>query len=158
MLSKIIMIFSFGNWGKWKESVSRSVVSDSFQPHGLSSSRLLCPWNSPGMNTGVGSHSLLQGIFPTQGLNPGLPHCRRIRYHLSHQGSNCTPVKILFRKRCTQSLQLRYLSTAKNLFLRCKKLNRAGWICSHSPRGKGAGVGTLIFSAASHGGLWQSCD
>ena len=38
-------------------------------------------------NTGVGSLSLLQGIFPTQGLNPGLPHCRRILYHLSHQGS-----------------------------------------------------------------------
>ena len=38
-------------------------------------------------NTGVGSRSLLQGIFPTQGLNPGLPHCRRILYQLSHQGS-----------------------------------------------------------------------
>ena len=45
------------------------------------------PWNSPGQNTGVGSLSLLQGIFPTQGSNPGLPHCRRILYHLSHQGS-----------------------------------------------------------------------
>ena len=45
------------------------------------------PWNSPGQNTGVGSLSLLQGIFPTQGSNPGLPHCRRILYQLSHQGS-----------------------------------------------------------------------
>ena len=43
--------------------------------------------NSPGKNTGVGCHALLQGIFPTQGLNPGLPHCRRILYRLSHQGS-----------------------------------------------------------------------
>ena len=43
--------------------------------------------NSPGKNTGVGSLSLLQGIFPTQGLNPGLPHCRWILYHLSHKGS-----------------------------------------------------------------------
>ena len=42
--------------------------------------------DSPGMNTGVGCHALLQGIFPTQGSNPGLPHCRRILYHLSHQG------------------------------------------------------------------------
>ena len=42
---------------------------------------------SPGKNTGVGCHALLQGIFPTQGLNPGLPHCRQILYHLSHQGS-----------------------------------------------------------------------
>ena len=45
------------------------------------------PWNSPGQNTGVGSLSLLQGIFPTQGLNPGLPHCRQILYPLSHKGS-----------------------------------------------------------------------
>ena len=49
--------------------------------------RLLCPWNSPGKNTGVGSRSLLQGIFPTQRSNPGLPHYRGILYHLSHQGS-----------------------------------------------------------------------
>ena len=45
------------------------------------------PWNSPGKNTGVGSLSLLQGIFPTQGSNPGLQHCRRILYQLSHKGS-----------------------------------------------------------------------
>ena len=43
--------------------------------------------DSPGKNTGVGCHTLLQGIFPTQGLNPCLPHCRWILYHLSHQGS-----------------------------------------------------------------------
>ena len=57
-------------------------MSDSLQPNGLYS-----PWNSPGQNTGVGSRSLLQGIFPTQGLNPGLPHCRQILYQLSHKGS-----------------------------------------------------------------------
>ena len=57
-------------------------MSNSLRPHGLYS-----PWNSPGQNTGVSSLSLLQGIFPTQGLNPGLPHCRRILYQLSHQGS-----------------------------------------------------------------------
>ena len=45
------------------------------------------PWNSPAQNTGVGSHSLLQGIFPTQGSNPGLLHCRQILYQLSHKGS-----------------------------------------------------------------------
>ena len=56
-------------------------MSDSLRPHGLSSS-----WNSPGQNTGVGSLSLLQGIFPTQGLNPGLPHCRGILYQLSQKG------------------------------------------------------------------------
>ena len=49
--------------------------------------RLYSPWNSPGQNTGEGSLFLLQGIFPTQGLNPGLPHCRWSLYQLSHQGS-----------------------------------------------------------------------
>ena len=64
-------------------SKSRSVVSDSSRPH-----RLYSPWNSPGQDTGVGSrHSLLWGIFPTQGSNPGLLHCRRILYKLSLQGS-----------------------------------------------------------------------
>ena len=47
----------------------------------------LCPWDFPGRNTGVGCHLLVQGIFPTQGSNPGLPHCRRILYRLSHQES-----------------------------------------------------------------------
>ena len=61
------------------ESESHSVVSDSWQPHGL-----YRPWNSPGQNTGVGSCSLLQGIFPNQRLNPGLLHCRQILYQLSH--------------------------------------------------------------------------
>ena len=49
--------------------------------------RLYSPWNPPGQDTRVGSCSLLQGIFPTQGFNPGLPNCRRILYQLSHQGS-----------------------------------------------------------------------
>ena len=65
----------------WSESESCSVVSDSLRPHGL------CAWSSPGQNTGAGSLSLHQGIFPTQGSNPGLPHCRWILYQLSHQGS-----------------------------------------------------------------------
>ena len=47
-----------------------------------------CPWNFPGKSTGVGCHSLLQGIFPTQESNPGLPHCRQILHCLSHQGSS----------------------------------------------------------------------
>ena len=49
--------------------------------------QLLCPWDSPGKNTGVGCHFLLQGIFPTQELNPGLLHCRQILYRLSYEGS-----------------------------------------------------------------------
>ena len=59
-----------------------SVVSSSLQPRGLYSQ-----WNSPGQNTGVDSLSLLQGIFPTQGSNPGLLHCRWILYQMSHKGS-----------------------------------------------------------------------
>ena len=64
------------------ESESHSVMSNSLQPHGLYS-----PWNSLGQNTGVGSHSLLQGIFPTQGSNPGFPHYRQILYQLRHKES-----------------------------------------------------------------------
>ena len=60
-------------------SKSHSVVFDFLQPH-----RLHSPWNSPGQNTGVGSLSLLQGIFPTQGLIAGLPLCRWIHYQLSY--------------------------------------------------------------------------
>ena len=61
---------------------SWSVVSSSLQPHGLQPAGLLCPWDSPGKNIGVGCHCLRQGIFPTQELNLGLPHCRQILYYL----------------------------------------------------------------------------
>ena len=58
--------------------LSCSVVSYSLRPCGLSSARLLCPWDSPGKDTGVGCHALLQGIISTQGLNPSFPHCQWI--------------------------------------------------------------------------------
>ena len=69
---------------KWYESdcASHSVMSDSLRPHGLYS-----PWKSLGQNTGVDSHSFLQGIFPTQGSNTGLFRCRHILYQLSHKES-----------------------------------------------------------------------
>ena len=71
----------------WSKTVKvthslRLLVSNSLRPHGLYS-----PWSSPGQDAGVGSISLLQEIFPTQGSNPRLPHCTRILYQLSHQGS-----------------------------------------------------------------------
>ena len=73
-----------------RPSLNRGLVSQScptlWDPMNRSPARLPCPWNSPGKNTGVGCHSLLQGIFPTQGSNLGLPHCRWILYHQSHQG------------------------------------------------------------------------
>ena len=77
----LIFIFIFRFTLK-SESESHWVVADFLWPHGLYS-----PWNSPGYNTGVGSVSLLQGTFPTQGSNPDLPHCRRSLYQLSHKES-----------------------------------------------------------------------
>ena len=66
-------------------SESHSVVSDSLHPCGLHS-----PWNSPGQNTGVGSLSLLQGIFSTQESKADFPHGRQILYRLSRKGSPMT--------------------------------------------------------------------
>ena len=60
-------------------------MSNSLQTHRLQPARLLCLWSSPGKNTEMDSYSLLQGIFTIQGLNSGLPQCRKIFYHLSHQ-------------------------------------------------------------------------
>ena len=67
---------------KWEHGRVKVKVAQSFRPSGLYS-----PWNSPGQNTGVGSLSLLQRIFPTQGLNPCLLHCRWILHKLSFKGS-----------------------------------------------------------------------
>ena len=66
------------------------VMSDTLQPRGLQPARLLCPWDSPGKNTGVGCHALPQGVFPTQGWNLGFPHCRQILYQLSHHRTQDT--------------------------------------------------------------------
>ena len=90
------------------ESESRSVMSDSLQPYGLYS-----PWNSPGQNTGV-SCSLLHRIFPTQGSNPGLPHCRQILYHLSYQG-------------CLPSIHYSLLECEKYKFIKFKISNKC-WL------------------------------
>ena len=65
--------------------VSRSVLSNSLQSCALWSTRLLCPWDFPGKNTGVGCHALLQGIFLTQGLNLVLLHCRQILCRVSYE-------------------------------------------------------------------------
>ena len=71
--------------------------------HGVYSTRLLCPLDFPGKNTGVGCHFFLQRIFPTQGSNLSLLHCRQILYQLSYEGSPialiklfCAPVSFLF--------------------------------------------------------------
>ena len=85
------MLYHLSHQGSPKMSCccqDASVVSDSVRPHGLQPTRLLHLWDSPGKNNGVDCHFLLQGIFPTQGSNPGLPHCRQMLYRLSHQGSS----------------------------------------------------------------------
>ena len=66
---------------------SCSIVSDSLRPHGLQPARLLCPWDFPEKNTGVGCHFLLQGIFLTQGSNPGLLHWQVGSLPLNRLGS-----------------------------------------------------------------------
>ena len=71
-----------------KQKLSHSVLFNSLQPHGLQPTRLLRPWDFPDKSTGVGCSFLLQRIFPTKGLNPGLLHFKQTLYHLSHQG-NC---------------------------------------------------------------------
>ena len=67
------------------EPKSPALQADSFPPETPGKPKQSL-WNSPGKNIGVGIHSLLQEIFPTQGLIPRLSHCRQILYHLSHQG------------------------------------------------------------------------
>ena len=89
---------------------SRSVLSDSLRPHGLQPARLLCPWNVPGKNTGVGCRFLLQGIFPTQGSNPLLPSPA---FNLLQAGS--LPLSHLRRPKAT-TLQLKKKISAHHFF------------------------------------------
>ena len=77
-------------------------MSDSLRPHGLYPTRLLCPWDFPGNSTGVDCHFLLQGIFPNQGLNPGLPHCRQTLYRLSHQVTQVQTCSLMHILRASQ--------------------------------------------------------
>ena len=79
-LTSPALVGGVSNTSATKVKVAQS--SPTLRPHVIYS-----PWNSPDQNIGVGSLSLLQGIFPTQGSNPGLPHCRQILYQLSHKGS-----------------------------------------------------------------------
>ena len=72
----------FNFYAEWKVKVSQLCLT-------LCDPRDYSPWNSSGQNTGVDKLTLLQGIFPTQGLNPGLLHCRQILHQLSYQGSPC---------------------------------------------------------------------
>ena len=87
------LVLSFKNKGVsiWKKMDMLCLVTQLClilcDPHGLWPARILCPWDSPGKNTRMGCHALCQGIFPTYGLNPGLPQRKQILYCLSNQGS-----------------------------------------------------------------------
>ena len=73
------------------EKLSCSIMCDSLRFDGLEPTRLLHPWTFPGKSTGVGFHFLFQGLFPTQGGNPGLPYGRHMIFTLSHQESPHLP-------------------------------------------------------------------
>ena len=121
-------------YGTWKmkgtvslaagcESESHLVMSNCLQPH-----RVYSPWNSPGQNIGAVSLSLLQGIFPTQGLKPGLLHCWWILYHLSHRGSLLGVVTLfLLIKRMKAYIWERLLFPNK------KKIKLENFCCLHYP-------------------------
>ena len=104
--------------------VAHSLLSDSLQPDGLQPTRRLCLWGSPCRNIGVDFHALLQGIFPTQGLNQGLLHCRWILYKLSYLGSPVPPKKdqkwdskdwtVTSNKNTTQGTVQEYLQEYRN--------------------------------------------
>ena len=89
---------------KVKVLLARSCLT--LWPHGLYPARLLCPWNSPGRSTKVGNHSLLQGIFPTWGSNPGLLQCRQI--HLTGKYINLDVEKILNLKVVSYIVRITY--------------------------------------------------
>ena len=81
------MMYQYSFFACSKISVSCSVMPDSLQPHGLQPTRRLCPRDFPGKDTGLGCRFLLQGIFPIQGSNSRLLHCRQILYQPSCKGS-----------------------------------------------------------------------
>jgi len=107
-------------------SVSHSVVSDSLWPHRLSPTRLLCPRNSAGKNSGVSCHSLLQRIFLTQGSNPGLLHYRQV---LCVAGQ--TPEKSFVqapKKSCNIQSGLPGGSVVKKIHLQCRRHGFDPWV------------------------------
>ena len=77
-------------------TVRHSVVSDSLRPHEVELSRPLCPWGSPGKNTGWGCHSLAQGILPAERLYPALLHCRNVLYCLNYNKCHREVLSLLF--------------------------------------------------------------
>ena len=84
---KYIQILRIGMYYIQYMCVSHSAMPALHDPRDCSPPDVSCPWDSPAKNTEMGGHFLLQGIFPTQGTDSSLLHCRQILYHLSQQGS-----------------------------------------------------------------------
>ena len=133
-----------------KVKVAQSCLT--LRSHGLYS-----PWNSPGQNTGVSSLSILQGIFPAQGLNTGLPHYRHILYQLSHKGNRIilylSPnqqqgklLKVLKVRQGNFKKQVDFLTfiqfVSKKVFLQGMHVCSILWISLHK------GEATLLYSKA----------
>ena len=106
-------------------------MSDPVRPHRRQPTRLPRPWDSPGKNTGVGRHFLLQGSFPTQGSNTDLLHFRQTLYRLSYKGSVCIYIyTYIFRwAKCISNIYLVFVHSSwllvlKNLGISCDKSDK----------------------------------
>ena len=128
---------------KFPQSVGHSVLFDSLLPHGLQPARLLCPWNFPGKNTGVGCHFLPQGIFLAQGLNPQLLHWQVGSLPLCHLGGPRRTLRGLYRVRAS-------LLFSHQLFT---SLPCSSWVCHLEEAGE-----KWILLAASHARSWRSWE
>ena len=105
-----------------KRKYQSSVMSDSLRPHGLQPTKLFCPWNSAGKNTGVDSHSLLQGIFLTQGSSPGLLQqmfCERRLAMLQRCFSVKGPIFLIKENNLTLYLKILYLVSFSETPVEC---------------------------------------
>ena len=132
---------------------SRSVVSNSLRPHGLQPTRLLCPWDSPGKTTGVGCHSLLQGIFPTQGSNPSLLHWQACSLPLSHLES---PTWL-----CLKMTHQRCVLRNKHVWWTADLTSKYGNIKHSAPSARTSQLATNITNtrrAKQQPSIWQTCS
>ena len=144
-----------------KESESHSVVFYSLQSHGLQPARLLRPLNSPGKNTGVGSCSLLQGVFPTQGSNPGIQVCRWSLYQIirATRAGISSPYEFVFGGRC---LFINCHLLIKDIFFPLLTLQRKLMFTEHLLSFQGKRDRIFIIQSAPQESLqfkfpWQIC-
>ena len=112
--------------------------------------RVLCPRDFPGKNTGMGCHSILQGIFPTQRSNRGLLHCGQIFYHLSHRAS---PLLIISSCYLLNYQHSRYCETCCMSHLHCSPVKSG----SYYPRFMEEEADKLLVTVKSHIATWFNC-